>query len=136
YGMPGQGIPPNVGAPGYPNYGLPAGAPVQGGRGGPRPMGPNGPAGPVPHGRPNVPVGRGGAPQGGRPAQGRPAQQGAPAAGEVPPAGPIDIQALQAAPPMQQKQLIGEAIYPKIAATQPDLAGKITGMLLEMSNAE
>lgn len=137
YGMPGQGIPPVAGAPGYPNYGLPAGAPVQGGRGGPipRPMqaGPNGPAGPVPHGRQNVPVGRG-APNTQRPGQQRPAPQAAPV-GEATP-GVIDIQALQAAPPAQQKQLIGEAIYPKIAATQPQLAGKITGMLLEMSNAE
>lgn len=143
YGMPGPGIPPNVGAPGgYPNYGLPAGAPVQGGRGGPvpRPMqgGPNGPAGPVP--RP-MQGGRGAPVAGGRPAQPRAAPQGAPAAADAAAADaaapvPIDIQALHAAPPMQQKQLIGEAIYPKIAATQPQLAGKITGMLLEMSNAE
>ncbi|KAJ8124356.1 hypothetical protein O1611_g9284 [Lasiodiplodia mahajangana] len=32
--------------------------------------------------------------------------------------------------------MLGEAIFPKIAAIQPDLAGKITGMLLEMDNAE
>lgn len=38
--------------------------------------------------------------------------------------------------PAQQKQMLGEALYPKIAAQQPDLAGKITGMLLEMDNNE
>lgn len=40
------------------------------------------------------------------------------------------------APPPQQKQLLGEAIFPKIQALQPELAGKITGMLLEMDNQE
>ncbi|KAI1748567.1 hypothetical protein F4782DRAFT_349996 [Xylaria castorea] len=38
--------------------------------------------------------------------------------------------------PGHQKQMLGEAIFPKIAAIQPDLAGKITGMLLEMDNTE
>ncbi|KAJ3490244.1 hypothetical protein NLI96_g1606 [Meripilus lineatus] len=37
---------------------------------------------------------------------------------------------------MEQKQMLGEVLYMKIAPTQPDLAGKITGMLLEMDNAE
>ena len=46
------------------------------------------------------------------------------------------LEALAAAPPNQQKQLLGEAIYPKIQVLQPDLAGKITGMLLEMDNQE
>ena len=46
------------------------------------------------------------------------------------------LEALAAAPPNQQKQLLGEAIYPKIQILQPDLAGKITGMLLEMDNPE
>ncbi|RYP68085.1 hypothetical protein DL770_008510 [Monosporascus sp. CRB-9-2] len=38
--------------------------------------------------------------------------------------------------PQQQKQMLGEMIFPKIQAIQPELAGKITGMLLEMDNAE
>ena len=36
----------------------------------------------------------------------------------------------------QQKQMLGEAIYPKIQSMQPELAGKITGMLLEMDPPE
>ena len=36
----------------------------------------------------------------------------------------------------QQKQTLGEAIYPKIQTMQPELAGKITGMLLEMDPPE
>jgi polyadenylate-binding protein len=43
---------------------------------------------------------------------------------------------LTAAPAGQQKQMLGEALYPKIHEMQPELAGKITGMLLEMDNAE
>ena len=43
---------------------------------------------------------------------------------------------LAGVPPMEQKQMLGEVIYMKIAPAQPELAGKITGMLLEMENAE
>ncbi len=50
--------------------------------------------------------------------------------------GGLTLQALTAAPPAQQKQMLGEALYPKISAHQPELAGKITGMLLEMDNTE
>ncbi|PTD05829.1 Polyadenylate-binding protein, cytoplasmic and nuclear [Fusarium culmorum] len=35
-----------------------------------------------------------------------------------------------------QKQILGELIFPKIQAINADLAGKITGMLLEMENPE
>lgn len=48
----------------------------------------------------------------------------------------IDLSALNQAPVAQQKQMLGEALYPKIQAQQPELAGKITGMLLEMDNQE
>jgi polyadenylate-binding protein len=43
---------------------------------------------------------------------------------------------LAGAPPQQQKQILGEALFPKISVMQPELAGKITGMLLEMDNSE
>jgi polyadenylate-binding protein len=43
---------------------------------------------------------------------------------------------LATANPSQQKQMIGERIFPKIQHREPKLAGKITGMLLEMDNME
>ncbi|EIW67212.1 hypothetical protein TREMEDRAFT_40410 [Tremella mesenterica DSM 1558] len=48
----------------------------------------------------------------------------------------LSAQALARAPLAEQKQMLGEALYPLIGATQPELAGKITGMLLEMDNSE
>ncbi|KAJ1730241.1 Protein phosphatase PP2A regulatory subunit B [Coemansia sp. Benny D160-2] len=44
--------------------------------------------------------------------------------------------ALAAAPEEDQKQMLGNALYPLIAAHDEDKAGKITGMLLEMDNGE
>uniref|UniRef100_A0A8C7ZZ84 Polyadenylate-binding protein n=1 Tax=Oryzias sinensis TaxID=183150 RepID=A0A8C7ZZ84_9TELE len=49
---------------------------------------------------------------------------------------PLTASMLAAAPPMDQKQLLGDRLYPLIVAQQPNLAGKITGMLLEIDNSE
>jgi len=49
---------------------------------------------------------------------------------------PLTVQMLASAPVEQQKQIIGERLFPLIQAYQPALAGKITGMLLEMDNGE
>lgn len=54
---------------------------------------------------------------------------------QIPQAG-LATQALAAASPRQQKVMLGERLYPLVAALQPDRAAKITGMLLEMDNAE
>jgi len=50
--------------------------------------------------------------------------------------GELTASALAAAPPTMQKQMLGERLYPAVSKYQPDLAGKITGMLLEMDNSE
>ncbi|KAL6988291.1 hypothetical protein U1Q18_014041 [Sarracenia purpurea var. burkii] len=43
---------------------------------------------------------------------------------------------LAASPPEQQKQILGEQLYPLVQKHKPDLAAKITGMILEMDNSE
>ncbi|KAL9238829.1 hypothetical protein vseg_013202 [Gypsophila vaccaria] len=43
---------------------------------------------------------------------------------------------LAAASPSQQKQILGERLYPLVYNRKPELAAKITGMLLEMDNTE
>lgn len=45
-------------------------------------------------------------------------------------------QSLSAASPRQQKVMLGERLYPLVHGLQPDRAAKVTGMLLEMDNAE
>lgn len=52
------------------------------------------------------------------------------------PTEPLTIKALAAAPEEMRKQMIGERLFPLIKLQQPVLAGKITGMLLEMDNGE
>ncbi|XP_046896011.1 embryonic polyadenylate-binding protein-like isoform X3 [Hypomesus transpacificus] len=49
---------------------------------------------------------------------------------------PLTASMLASAPLMEQKQLLGERLYPLIHALHPKLAGKITGMLLEIDNSE
>ncbi|GMI45199.1 hypothetical protein TrCOL_g3344 [Triparma columacea] len=63
-----------------------------------------------------------------------PVPQQAPA--PQPDAGVLTPAALAAASPELQKNMIGERLYPLIHTSQPELAGKITGMLLEMDNGE
>jgi polyadenylate-binding protein len=43
---------------------------------------------------------------------------------------------LAAASPEEQKQMLGERLFPLVRAREPELAGKITGMLIEMDNGE
>ncbi|KAM5438553.1 Protein phosphatase PP2A regulatory subunit B [Microsporum ferrugineum] len=111
-GQPMQGMPPATGnappirGPGGPGFSQGRNMPMQGGRPGP----------------------------GGR-GQGAPGQGGMPRDETAGPSS-INLQAFNAAPEPQQKQMLGEAIYPKVLAQQPELAGKITGMLLEMDNSE
>lgn len=143
------GAPPMMGArPGrYPASGQP-GAPVPmgymppGGAAGNYPGMPNYPVRPAGNARPPTAARPNGSPSGAQ--QGLPRGQiparpqgdaAAPAAGAA--AAPrLTAQALARASPGEQKQMLGEAIYPLIHESQPELAGKITGMLLEMDNAE
>merc|ERR1712187_1037709 len=76
------------------------------------------------------------------PMQGKP--MGAPQPQQLPqqapaqpqPGAPLSAATLAAAPPAVQKQMIGEKLFPAISKFQPELAGKITGMMLEMDNSE
>uniref|UniRef100_A0A7S4SI77 Polyadenylate-binding protein n=1 Tax=Alexandrium monilatum TaxID=311494 RepID=A0A7S4SI77_9DINO len=125
-GMMGKGCPgmmPGKGGPGM--MGMPGMAPMVG------PTGPMGmmrppmqqtPAG----GRPSM---TGGLPTAQPPQGGQPPAMGGPGA-------PLNAATLAAAPPTVQKQMIGEKLFPAIAKFQPEIAGKITGMMLEMDNCE
>jgi polyadenylate-binding protein len=66
---------------------------------------------------------------------------GAPAAANaqainVPGQEPLTTVMLASAQPQEQKQMLGERLYPLIHTMHPEWAGKITGMLLEIDNAE
>jgi len=122
--MPGKGGPGMMGMPGMGPMAGPMGAmggmmrppmnQMPMGQMGPRPTGPGGPA-----------AGPG--------QQMPPQQQGGMSAG---PGAPLNAAALAAAAPAVQKQMIGEQLFPAIHKIQPELAGKITGMMLEMDNSE
>eukprot|EP00162_Nutomonas_longa_P012117 comp20919_c0_seq1/m.43596 comp20919_c0_seq1/g.43596 ORF comp20919_c0_seq1/g.43596 comp20919_c0_seq1/m.43596 type:complete len:646 (-) comp20919_c0_seq1:256-2193(-) len=149
-GMPGARVPrggrPGGPAPQMPGQQGPAGpGPQQPGRGPVSgPVNPNGPRGPMGGMNPNA--GRGPAPAGGAPAN--PNARMPPGQAKYPrgpaPAGqpgqanlePLTAAGLAAAPERQQKQMIGERLYPLVLQQQPELASKITGMLLEMDNSE
>ncbi|CAG8973922.1 hypothetical protein HYALB_00003700 [Hymenoscyphus albidus] len=119
------GMPPNmVGIPGAGQQGM-TGFP-QGRQGAMAGRGPQGGARPgqYPGGFP--PAGRGMPPQ--VPGMVQPGVEGAGVSALA--------QQLATVSPAQQKQILGEALFPKISVIQPELAGKITGMLLEMENQE
>ena len=140
----GMGMPYGQGPQQFPGGGM---MPPQGYRP-PRPRGaPN--AGGMPGGvRPGMVNGGMGGQGGPRPGQPMPGQM-APR-GAVPPAGArpgrpqaspngqpaLTAAALANAGPEEQKQMLGEAIYPKIAASHSELAGKLTGMILELPVSE
>merc|ERR1712010_398701 len=54
----------------------------------------------------------------------------------VPGQEPLTTAMLAAAPMQEQKQMLGERLFPLIQRQHADLAGKITGMLLEIDNSE
>ena len=49
---------------------------------------------------------------------------------------PLTASMLAQAPPSEQKQMLGERLFPLIQSMHQELAGKITGMLLEIDNSE
>merc|ERR1719329_1295474 len=147
-GKPGMGGPMGAMPGGKPGMGAMApGGPMMG-KGmpgmGPMGMGPGGmPGGMGPMlgkgGMPGMPMGM--PPQGQmmmRPPQQQQLQQQQAAQQQPAPApgGTLNAAALANAPPAVQKQMIGEKLYPAIAKYHPDMAGKITGMMLEMDNSE
>jgi polyadenylate-binding protein len=54
----------------------------------------------------------------------------------VPGQEPLTASLLATASASEQKQMIGERLFPLVQEHQPHLAGKITGMLLEIDNSE
>ena len=69
------------------------------------------------------------------PQQQAPPQQPVPSSAPAPHE-PLTAAALASATPEMQKNMIGERLYPLIHNSEAELAGKITGMLLEMDNSE
>eukprot|EP01113_Clastostelium_recurvatum_P034583 TRINITY_DN470_c0_g1_i5.p1 TRINITY_DN470_c0_g1~~TRINITY_DN470_c0_g1_i5.p1 ORF type:complete len:632 (+),score=195.18 TRINITY_DN470_c0_g1_i5:320-2215(+) len=146
----GGGMPPHYVVPGGPGG-------MQ--RGGHNPRGPRGGAGMQQMGGPGMNKnvgpgqrrpgpgavgGRGRAPEDQAGQVPRPAPQAAPEAPAAVPAPaasqgesvmpPLSVKLLQGYPAEQQRMILGERLYPQVASQQPELAGKITGMLLDSFN--
>eukprot|EP00974_Lingulodinium_polyedra_P003295 308623-Lingulodinium_polyedra.AAC.1 len=49
---------------------------------------------------------------------------------------PLRAAALAAAPPSMQKRMIGERLFLAVARHRAELAGKLTGTMLELDNRE
>ena len=49
---------------------------------------------------------------------------------------PLTASILAGFSPQDQKQKLGERLFPLIHGMYPEMAGKITGMLLELDNSE
>lgn len=121
-----QGMPPNMGMPGLAQPGMNFSQPPRQGNMAPNRAQPGRPVpGQFPGGFP--PQARAGMP---------PQVPGMPSGAPDAIGGTILQQSLANVGPQQQKQLLGEALFPKISVMNPELAGKITGMLLEMDNQE
>jgi len=70
------------------------------------------------------------------PQQQPPQQPADAAAGAISGVEPLTASLLATASASEQKQMIGERLFPLVQDHQPHLAGKITGMLLEIDNSE
>ncbi|XP_078481172.1 LOW QUALITY PROTEIN: polyadenylate-binding protein 1-A [Ciona intestinalis] len=77
-----------------------------------------------------------GYPQSGQPQAQQQADQSLQQAVHVQGQEPLTSSMLASAQPQEQKQMLGERLYPLIEQSHPDLASKITGMLLEIDNSE
>jgi len=135
-GMPqGRGGYPMMGQQGRGGYGqMPYGMAAGRGRG-PMPPGRGGRGrGPMPPGQPPIKFNQQARNAGGPMQNQPPPHQGPPP--PMPHEGALTASALASATPEMQKNMIGERLYPLIHQSQPELAGKITGMLLEMDNSE
>lgn len=97
--------------------------------------------------QPGVVSGPGGIPTGAAAAQGAAGQSGSGAGASAQPLNannavlvqgqePLTTNMLAEASPREQKQMLGERLFPLIYNVHADLAGKITGMLLEIDNSE
>lgn len=63
-------------------------------------------------------------------------QQASQQAIHIPGQEPLTAALLAGAPAPEQKQMLGERLFPLISSMHAELAGKITGMLLEIDNSE